>query len=334
MSNDDDDLDEFADDDTFDLGGDDEALDTAELDAELEPAGEEDVLTEKDNTFNLDEEDLEGDDDEFSLSNDDDDDEGEFSLSNDDDAFDYDAELPAASGLNKQKQVVAAVGAVLLLFGLWQVIGMLGGDDDEDALKMESIAKVEPPPMIEPEPKVELPTPPTLAIAPIKPIKPPEPVAPPVQQIIQTVDLAPIESKLSNYAERLDDYNDSVNIRLRRIESGLRNITDDMDDLNRNMGHVGDKIHAVNGIVQQMSDQFHSLGDSADAERQGLARQEKFSNPSLNVHAIIPGRAWLKKRDGGIITITEGDMLGEYGKVLAIDAPTGAVITSSGVTLR
>ena len=54
----------------------------------------------------------------------------------------------------------------------------------------------------------------------------------------------------------------------------------------------------------------------------------------MSVHAIIPGRAWLKSKDGSTITVTEGDSLERYGKVLVIDASNGVVITSSGVTLR
>ena len=71
-----------------------------------------------------------------------------------------------------------------------------------------------------------------------------------------------------------------------------------------------------------------------DKEMKILQTKEIFSDPIYSVHAIIPGRAWLRGRDGKTITVTEGDMLDKYGKILVIDAPSGVVITSSGVTLR
>lgn len=52
------------------------------------------------------------------------------------------------------------------------------------------------------------------------------------------------------------------------------------------------------------------------------------------VHAVIPGRAWLKSAKGQIITVTEGENLGNYGKILVIDASNGVVLTSSGITFR
>jgi outer membrane murein-binding lipoprotein Lpp len=66
----------------------------------------------------------------------------------------------------------------------------------------------------------------------------------------------------------------------------------------------------------------------------GQQETESFASPSVVVHAIIPGRAWLKTKDGSTITVTEGDNLEHYGKILVIDAPNGVVITSSGATLR
>ena len=153
-----------------------------------------------------------------------------------------------------------------------------------------------------------------------------EPAAPPVP-VVAEVDLKPIEALLS-------EYNEVLTARMRRVESSLRSVSDDLDDINRNLGSVNDQVNGMGYKVTNMSDQFKMLGESQETDRSEMARQEMFNNPSLHVHAIIPGRAWLKKHDGGIITVSEGDLLGEYGKVLAIDPSSAAVITSSGVTLR
>ncbi|MBS0286291.1 MAG: hypothetical protein JSR17_03295 [Proteobacteria bacterium] len=110
---------------------------------------------------------------------------------------------------------------------------------------------------------------------------------------------------------------------------------------------------ALTATVQDLSAQMKAIKDeqlaekAREAERAAKAKQkakpkepkvsptsEAFTSPNLTVHAIIPGRAWLRNPEGKTITVTEGDSVGEYGKVLKIDAPNGLVITSSGVTLR
>lgn len=63
-------------------------------------------------------------------------------------------------------------------------------------------------------------------------------------------------------------------------------------------------------------------------------KDNAFSAPQVTVHAIIPGRAWLKGKEGRILTVIEGDSIEGYGKVLAIDPHNGWVITSSGIRLK
>lgn len=57
-------------------------------------------------------------------------------------------------------------------------------------------------------------------------------------------------------------------------------------------------------------------------------------DPEYVVHAVIPGRAWLKSCKGQILTVTEGETVGNYGKVLVIDAANSIVLTSSGIAFR
>lgn len=54
----------------------------------------------------------------------------------------------------------------------------------------------------------------------------------------------------------------------------------------------------------------------------------------LAIHAIIPGRVWLRASDGSTLTVTMGDVIPGYGKVMVIDAPSSTVVTSSGVVIR
>ncbi|MFO1258828.1 MAG: hypothetical protein U1E78_10540 [Gammaproteobacteria bacterium] len=79
---------------------------------------------------------------------------------------------------------------------------------------------------------------------------------------------------------------------------------------------------------------IHALGAPKPPQELERSGAYAFASPQITVHAMIPGRAWLKGKEGRIMTVTEGDYIEGYGKVIAIDAGGGVVITSSGLTLR
>lgn len=79
---------------------------------------------------------------------------------------------------------------------------------------------------------------------------------------------------------------------------------------------------------------IQALGSPKAPEELERSGAYAFASPQVTVHAVIPGRAWLKGKEGRIQTITEGDYVEGYGKVIAIDASRGVVITSSGLTLK
>jgi hypothetical protein len=51
---------------------------------------------------------------------------------------------------------------------------------------------------------------------------------------------------------------------------------------------------------------------------------------TYNVQAIIPGRAWLKSDNGETVTVAEGDILKNYGRVMKIDPYDGIVQIDTG----
>lgn len=152
------------------------------------------------------------------------------------------------------------------------------------------------------------------------------------------------------------------------ISSAIQNISDEMTVNVNNIKQLETTISALNTTVEQlnktinaMDNRVLSLTETVDGLSQDLANVKKvmidedmdlaspgtvkFSNkkqpqtinsssPSYSVHAIIPGRAWLKSSSGQIITVTEGDKIGDYGTVAVIDSANGLVRTSSGIILK
>jgi hypothetical protein len=49
-----------------------------------------------------------------------------------------------------------------------------------------------------------------------------------------------------------------------------------------------------------------------------------------SVQAIIPGRAWLKADNGETVTVAEGDILKNYGRIMKIDPYDGIVQIDTG----
>lgn len=62
------------------------------------------------------------------------------------------------------------------------------------------------------------------------------------------------------------------------------------------------------------------------------APQIAASEPRIafNVQAIIPGRAWLRSDDGETVTVAEGDIIKELGRVTKIDPYDGVVEINTG----
>jgi outer membrane murein-binding lipoprotein Lpp len=143
--------------------------------------------------------------------------------------------------------------------------------------------------------------------------------------------------------------------RVGKLESKFSELMDAMGSLNQNMNQVTRELSTINDSVQKLNKEVKLIkadaqptqpqaakslpdeiqtGMKYETKSGGPSQITRESTPNMSVHAIIPGRAWLKSRDGTTITVTEGDSLDRYGKVLVIDASNGVVITSSGVTLR
>ena len=151
------------------------------------------------------------------------------------------------------------------------------------------------------------------------------------------------------------------------IRNAIQNISEEMTTNVNNIKQLEAAISVLNNTVEQlnktinaMDNRVLALTETADSLSRDLANVKKvmidedmdlaspgtikFSNkkqqpamnttPNYTVHAIIPGRAWLKSSSGQIITVTEGDKIGDYGTIAVIDSANGLVRTSSGIILK
>ena len=89
----------------------------------------------------------------------------------------------------------------------------------------------------------------------------------------------------------------------------------------------------IEKISAELNKQLATFEGIDDIRESLAAKTKQLTQPNLTIHAIIPGRAWLKKPNGEIITVNEGDSIERYGKILAIHPQNGSISTSSGTTL-
>ena len=123
----------------------------------------------------------------------------------------------------------------------------------------------------------------------------------------------------------------------KELQYNLQKITYIVDNVKNKTSNINFKLSNLINNVDNLS---LNLKRNIEEELTSVAYTQPnasklFSSTSKHVlHAIIPGRAWLKSESGNIITITEGELLNDYGKIVEINPNNYFVRTSSGVVIR
>lgn len=86
---------------------------------------------------------------------------------------------------------------------------------------------------------------------------------------------------------------------------------------------------ALNQIVQILQGSGKQVSLSPGGNNMPSARSSA-PKQIYSVQAIIPGRAWLKSDAGDTVTVAEGDLLRDYGRVTKIDPYDGIVSIDTG----
>ena len=152
-----------------------------------------------------------------------------------------------------------------------------------------------------------------------------------------------ITSTLDNLTQEM-----TVNVnQINQLENTLQDLSVTITRLNQMLGVMDNRLlglaETVDGLSQDLSN-VKKVFTEEDIDLTGkhtgkiaqnsLEQPIMYNAPDYTVHAIIPGRAWLRGLSGQIITVTEGDTVGDYGKIAMIDPNNGLVRTSSGITFR
>lgn len=236
---------------------------------------------------------------------------------------------PVAKQPRKSMLLPLVIAAAVVGFVGWKVVGMF----------KDSKEPVETPPT-QPAPKVEQPAP-----APAAPVEKaaPQSTLPSMMEAPNVIpqDVTATEDSLKKLQKKLEEQDTAIKQRISNLERELGIANQNAAQANTGMNKLQNDLAALNATVMEISNQLKAASDEREKQQAKAATKKAqttqkavSANPSLSVYAIIPGRAWLRSANGKTTTVTEGDTVGEYGKVLKIDAGNGVVVTSSGVTLR
>lgn len=162
-------------------------------------------------------------------------------------------------------------------------------------------------------------------------------------------------AELNNGLGKLNHQIDYILNQIKYLDSYTREVSDNLNRLNDSIGTMDHRLLALTSTTSNLSKDVGTVRSEVGQVKQVLkedgldinlaAISTKKGNSSANdritvdepeyaVHAVIPGRAWLKSSKGQIVTVAEGEKLDDYGKVLVIDAANGIVLTSSGIAFR
>jgi hypothetical protein len=134
--------------------------------------------------------------------------------------------------------------------------------------------------------------------------------------------IAEYEAQNSELQGKIQD----MALRMNALETTITHLTKALQDT-RGSGAMSSNtgsavVPASNGARPEMADN--------QQQTVVMARPMPMPKSAYSVQAIIPGRAWLKSDSGETVTVAEGDMLKNYGKIIKIDPYDGVVQIDSG----
>lgn len=202
------------------------------------------------------------------------------------------------------------------------------------------------------------PQPPTQAAPKTHPTEPSQAIKrPPIEteQLAKTVEsLTQLNKQMENnlnqikyleaYTKEITETVTKLNSQISAMDNRILALTNTANSLSKDVGTVRTEVGQVKQVLGDegvyIETPVAKVGVAAVKEVPIISNVPKkctgviVESPEYTLHAVIPGRAWLKSSTGQIITVTEGEVLGNYGKVLVIDAANSIVLTNSGVTFR
>lgn len=156
-------------------------------------------------------------------------------------------------------------------------------------------------------------------------------------------------SQSHNLAQKTVAMQSALDSRLATVENNYNDVMNQLNQLGQQAAQNSAQMNNVSQNIQMLESQMMKLNNvlldllseakkkqnvelQQQAERSHYAGAKREDTPELvyYIQAIIPGRAWLKDSNGKIFTVTTGDQIPGYGRIIDIDPKNGLVKTDQG----
>ena len=143
----------------------------------------------------------------------------------------------------------------------------------------------------------------------------------------QAASQSQTSSQIETTVHSLDNKVSSNASSINQIQSQLSSLQNSIDSIANNRSNVNEAISQLALEVKKMSAGINKR----KAVAQKAAPAVPMAPPvTYYLRAVVPGRAWIYGTNKRSASITVGDRVKQYGRVLAINAQEGMVVTSSG----
>ena len=152
------------------------------------------------------------------------------------------------------------------------------------------------------------------------PVQSPQPapeqiVSTPVQQPDNGAMLGSLDSLKTNSSEATSD---------------IKNLQSQVSDLQNAVSQSQSQNDQLRNAIGALAEQIKDVSVQLDKVMARGAPAKRGSEITYHLRAVIPDRAWITSNAGQTRSITVGDDVRSYGKVIAIYSQQGIVDTSSG----
>lgn len=139
---------------------------------------------------------------------------------------------------------------------------------------------------------------------------------------------AALDSRLANVE---NNYSNTMG-QLNQLSQQVAQNSAQMNNFSQNIQMLESQVMKINNVLMDLLSEAKKK-QAAEAEKAAHfegARRDDTPELMYYIQAIIPGRGWIKDSNGKIFTVTTGDLIPEYGRVVEIDPKKGLIRTDQG----
>jgi hypothetical protein len=228
--------------------------------------------------------------------------------------------LAKLSQINPRRRAI--VGGVIFVVLMALVYKMLSPSSSPTSDVLSEIKTTPTTPQV-----MNNPPPAVVATKPVQPPPPPKVVEQPMATVVATPP--PGAAEIQKIDERLTALEQQTSAMMNLLQTEYAQKISDYE-MQGNM--VRGKMDELSKKMNRIESNLQQISQAAREEPAMAVTARHHAEPKIayTVQAIIPGRAWLKSESGDTVTVAEGDVLRNYGRITKIDPYDGIVEIDTG----